>query len=326
MKAVSQNQLHDFLHSLTTEYNVFGPVALHDGTLSLGQLEQEPFKLLSGKIPLRITSIFFPHISRLLTISNDQIDVPETDSKPILIIGLTAEDLETLEFTDMVFLTGCRDDLYHKSRSSSIIIGVSGRRFTNGEFSRISGGKCDIELINDGERFIISPYSEKGKTLSDRIDMKDDTVSIKALQQESDALLEPDRDILQKASELLLQDKVSDEFWINMANQCIECTTCNNVCPTCTCFDMYDISQKDKVTRYRQWDSCLLSGFMREASGHNPLGDQASRARRRIHHKLAADVNRWGRISCFLCGRCDDICPTGLGMKAVARDIVKQFG
>jgi len=326
MKVITQNQLHDFLHSLATEYDVFGPVALHDGTLSLGQLESEPFKLLSGIIPLRISSIFFPHSSQVLTISDGRVDVPQTAAKPILVIGLTDKDLEALEFTDNVFLTGCRDELYHQNRSSSIVIGVSGRSCVNGEFSKIAGGKCDIELINNGENFVVYPYSEQGKLLSDRIDSEDCVISIEALQQESDSLIEPDKDIILKASELLLQNKVSDEFWSNIANQCIECTSCNNVCPTCTCFDMYDVSQKNKVTRYRQWDSCLLSGFMREASGHNPLGDQASRARRRIHHKLAADVQRWGKISCFLCGRCDDICPTGLGMKAVARDIVEQFG
>ncbi len=326
MKVITQNQLHDFLRSLTTKYDVFGPVVLHDGMLSLGQLETKPFKLLSGKIPLRISSIFFPHASTVLTISADRVDVPQAASKPILVIGLTAGDLEALEFTDNFFLTGCRDDLYHQNRSTSIVIGVSGRSSANGDFHKISGGKCDIELINDGERFLVSTYSEKGKTLVDRISAEDEDISLEALQQESNSLPEPDRDIIQKASELLLQDKVSDEFWVNVANQCIECTTCNNVCPTCTCFDMYDVSNKDNVIRYRQWDSCQLSGFMREASGHNPMREQASRARRRIHHKLAADVQRWGKISCFLCGRCDDVCPTGLGMKAVARDIVEQFG
>ncbi len=65
---------------------------------------------------------------------------------------------------------------------------------------------------------------------------------------------------------------------------------------------------------------------MREASGHNPMGEEHIRTRRRIHHKLAADPTRWGRISCFLCGRCDEVCPTGIGIKAVAREMVRRYG
>jgi heterodisulfide reductase subunit C len=73
------------------------------------------------------------------------------------------------------------------------------------------------------------------------------------------------------------------------------------------------------------WDSCQLDGFMREASGHNPLGTEALRTRRRIHHKLAADPTRWGHLTCYLCGRCDAACPTGIGIQSVARRIVSRF-
>ncbi|MRR39590.1 hypothetical protein EG829_34055, partial [bacterium] len=82
----------------------------------------------------------------------------------------------------------------------------------------------------------------------------------------------------------------------------------------------------ERVERSRMWDSCQLDGFMREASGHNPLGTEALRTRRRIHHKLAADPERWGEISCFLCGRCDAVCPTGIGIFAVARELVARYG
>ena len=40
---------------------------------------------------------------------------------------------------------------------------------------------------------------------------------------------------------------------------------------------------------------------------------------------LAADVQRWGHVTCFVCGRCDKVCPTGIGIKAVSRAIVERF-
>ena len=119
---------------------------------------------------------------------------------------------------------------------------------------------------------------------------------------------------------------VPDSFWAEIGDRCIACTGCNLACPTCTCFGMQDWRSSREVERSRMWDSCQLDGFMREASGHNPLGTEALRTRRRIHHKLAADPVRWGEISCFVCGRCDDVCPTGIGIVAVARELVARFG
>jgi len=327
MKAISPIRLHPFLGSLASEYDVLGPIVLTDGTLSFGPLSGEPFALLQGRVPFRIASLFFPHISRLLTISGDnRIEIPDSADKPLLTIGWNADDLDALEFTDNVFRSGFCDDLYDRIRATSVIIGVTGRDSRNGDFDRIAGGKCDLELIYDGRFFIIAPYTEKGNELAERMDGGEESASMEALVQESDAIQQPGKDLLHRASDLLIQEKVTDEFWTEIANRCIACTTCNNVCPTCTCFEVYDVRHKDKVDRVRQWDSCQLSGFMREASGHNPLGSQASRARRRIHHKLVADRQRWGAISCFLCGRCDDSCPTGIGIQSVAREIVERFG
>jgi len=132
-------------------------------------------------------------------------------------------------------------------------------------------------------------------------------------------------DSLQRASLLLIEDKVPDQFWQEIADRCILCSGCNLACPTCSCFCLQDRQFANNTERSRVWDSCQLDAFMREASGHNPLGTEALRTRRRIHHKLAADVLRWGELGCVACGRCDRACPTGIGMLAVAELIVKRF-
>jgi formate hydrogenlyase subunit 6/NADH:ubiquinone oxidoreductase subunit I len=128
-----------------------------------------------------------------------------------------------------------------------------------------------------------------------------------------------------RASGLLRADLVPDAFWSEIGDRCIACTRCNMVCPTCTCFGVEDWRGAGQVERSRKWDSCQLEGFMREASGHNPMGSQALRTRRRIHHKLAVDPARWGVISCFRCGRCDAVCPTGIEIMAVARELVSRY-
>ncbi|RJP22614.1 MAG: hypothetical protein C4527_21585 [Candidatus Omnitrophota bacterium] len=327
MKTITCDQFHHFLYSIREDFEIVGPVILHDGTLSLGRLTAEPLALFAGRIPFRFTSLFFPHSERLFAMSDEyRFDKSGSSAKPLLVVGWRAEDLEALEFIDEFFRTGFRDDVFCDRRQSSVVIGVSGRCGVNGEFCRISEGKCDMELIYDGKHFIMAEYTENGRFLSEKIVWGEETDSLEALLQESRALRTPEREILQTASQLLMRNQVDDDFWAEIADRCIQCTSCTNVCPTCTCFDVYDMRLKRKIERYRMWDSCQMSGFMREASGHNPLASQSDRTRRRIRHKLVDDLHRWGRMTCFLCGRCDDVCPTGIGMKAVAAEIVERFG
>jgi len=132
--------------------------------------------------------------------------------------------------------------------------------------------------------------------------------------------------LILQASRILHEQELPESFWDEIGTYCIQCTGCNLVCPTCTCFGIQDWRYAKRVERIRMWDSCQLTGFMQEAGGHSPLDTDALRTRRRIHHKLAADPVRWGEISCFVCGRCDTTCPSGIGIIAVAREIVTRFG
>ena len=232
-------------------------------------------------------------------------------------VGLTAQDADGLEFLDRFYNENYRDDIYFNKRNGAVIVCVSGRCGANGEFLKVAGKKCDMELICDGDKYLVAVYSKAGKALAKRIRSGsdvDDKIA-EELQRESDNLPGDDLELIQAASRLLLDEKVPEEFWQSVSDRCIACTACNLVCPTCTCFDVFDRKTSGKMRRWRIWDSCQLDGFMREASGHNPMGTESLRTRRRIHHKLAADVTRWGQLTCVLCGRCDEVCPTGIDIR-----------
>ena len=326
MKAVSHEQLRCALETLSAEYDVRAPIALQDGTRSFGRIEEGPLAVLGGRIPLKTTCLFFPQFDNVLTVSESSgVCMAQPVEKPLLVLGMTSDDLDCLEFTDKFFSDVFHDEVYHGKRNRAIVIGLSGRCGVGGEFFRIAGGKCDLELVVDGDQFIVMAYSEAGKDLAECLPSSEDVDSIEALQQESDALPDNEAELVGKASEIMLAGGVPEEFWAEIEESCIECTSCNYACPTCTCFEVYDLNYGDRVERARMWDSCLLDGFMREASGHNPMGAAGNRTRRRIHHKLVADRIRWGHITCFACGRCDDVCPTGIGIFAVSREIVKRY-
>jgi ferredoxin len=325
MKRLTEAEVQSFLKPLESRYEVWVPVRLHDGTRSLGRLADGPLALAGGALPHKPTGMFFPQMDVILSLQGSIVEAPAPPAKPLLVVGFTAEDLDCLAFIDRFYGENFRDTVYFGKRENAVTVGVTGRCGKDGRTLKTCGGNCDIELVYDGQGYLLVAHSDVGKTLSDGVrgvPVPDGSLDAIA----AEAGTGEDRALLEKASRLLLEDKVPEAFWEQLANRCIACTTCNLVCPTCTCFDVFDRKDGDRDERWRMWDSCQLDGFMREASGHNPMGKEAVRTRRRIHHKLGADPRRWGQITCMLCGRCDDACPTGIGIKAVCREMVEQYG
>lgn len=328
MKALTAQELEASFRALEGDYDVRVPVALHDGTRALGKLDDGPLALAGGALPLKITSAFFPQMETIFQVGDDGLTMPPPPARPLLVVGFTAQDAACLEFIDRFFSEGFRDDLYLNKRHGAVVVCVSGRCGRDGEPLKIAGGKCDLELICDGQRYLIASYSQAGEALAGRFEPGRDVHdgALAALRAESDHLGDEEARLIETAARLLREEKVPEEFWQGIADRCIACTSCNLACPTCTCFDVFDSKAADKTVRWRLWDSCQLDGFMREASGHNPMGAEHLRTRRRIHHKLAADPMRWQTITCFLCGRCDEVCPTGIGIKAVCREMINTYG
>jgi len=327
MKYVTEEQLQTFLRSTESEYNVCVPVRLGDGTRALGRLDEGPLALAGGTIPQKVTNVFFPQMQVVMNSGLDDACTPSNRDKPLCVVGFTAADVDSLAFIDTFYDSNYRDDIYFGLRDQAVVVCLSGLCGAQGEFLRIAGGKCDMEWISRGDDYVAAAYSDAGNALLETLE--GGPVSEREwaeLQSQSDALGTEDLDLLRKASELLHADKVPETFWEAIGDRCIACTSCNLACPTCTCFDVFDRLAGDTTERWRMWDSCQLDGFMREASGHNPMGRESIRTRRRIHHKLGADVMRWGQISCMLCGRCDDVCPTGIGIKAVCKEMVEKYG
>ncbi|MNN90396.1 Anaerobic sulfite reductase subunit A [compost metagenome] len=74
----------------------------------------------------------------------------------------------------------------------------------------------------------------------------------------------------------------------------------------------------------RVWDSCLYEGFQKEASGHNPAAMPGQRVQRFWQHKFGEGFRReFGRYGCIGCGRCDQVCPGGIGVHAVMHKVGK---
>lgn len=325
MKLLSPDRVGEFFGRWSGLYEVRVPVRLSDGTRVLGTPGDGNITLLGGALPAKPTSAFFPQQAAVFSALDGRVSGTVPQPLPLLVAGFTPNDLACLRFIDRFFGEGWRDDPYFQRRDGAVVIGVSGFCGPAGALLPPSGGGCDLEFLFNGADFLVVSYSDPGALLARDLPDAPDGAELPVLK--AAALWEDgDRAFLERASELLRNDRVPDSFWSEIGDRCIACTGCNLVCPTCTCFGVQDRRKETAVERSRMWDSCQFDGFMREAGGHNPLGSEALRTWRRIHHKLAADPERWGEISCFRCGRCDAVCPTGIGIIAVAGEMVRRYG
>jgi sulfhydrogenase subunit beta (sulfur reductase) len=326
VKILSNDRLSELFARLAATFEVRMPVLLADGTRSLGSPGDGPLSLFGGSLPGKPTAAFFPHHGPIFTAAGGTLLVPPPLERPLFVAGFTRRDLSCLRFIDRFFADGFRDDLYFRQREEAVVAGVSGWCGPDGALLPLAGGECDLELSWDGARWLVIPYSGPGLAIAAELADVAPPDALDRLREASAALEDRNEILIRRASQLVRSGCVPDSFWDEIGDRCIACTGCNLACPTCTCFGVQDACSGARLERSRMWDSCQLDGFMREASGHNPLGTQGLRTWRRIHHKLAADPERWGEISCFVCGRCDAVCPTGIGIFAVAAEMVARFG
>jgi formate hydrogenlyase subunit 6/NADH:ubiquinone oxidoreductase subunit I len=115
-----------------------------------------------------------------------------------------------------------------------------------------------------------------------------------------------------------------------MAKTCFSCGSCNQVCPTCYCFNVQDDVNWDLKTgkRDRAWDGCLLDGFTKVAGDHEFRNQRADRFRHRLYRKakyVPAKIE--GQIACVGCGRCVNAClPNIANPVAVYNRLIDDLG
>ncbi len=110
-------------------------------------------------------------------------------------------------------------------------------------------------------------------------------------------------------------------FWKQATVSCIGCGICTFLCPTCHCFDIVDEGDIEGGRRVKNWDYCQGKLFTLHTSGHNPREFQFERYRQRIQHKFRYYVDKFGRILCTGCGRCQRACPVDHAMLHILKRI-----
>lgn len=244
------------------------------------------------------------------------------ESKPYILFGVHPYDLKAISQMDRVFAEGKPDPHYLRRRETILLIGIDPTRvaprsfWTTMEAATVSSG-FDLMLTDLGESYIVEVGSEKGSNLLTqyaKVRHATNNEAVKRIDirsQISDMSKKRGLTFPKREIPALLEHSITNPLWEENAGKCLNCGTCNMVCPTCYCFDVWDNMELDLVhgQRLRRWDGCLLSDFAKVATGENFRETRTSRYRHRFFRKGQYLFKKLlNDVACVGCGRCASSC------------------
>jgi len=311
----------------------------------------EPFDWSPPSALAGAKRFFFPPRETLLSWRGDELVEATPRPSRFVLFGVRPCDLAAIAVQDRVF---AGDPWYARRRADALLVGLDCLAACAGGFCRdVEAGPFahagfDLQLTPLGaERVVVTVGSARGHDAFAAAGLaplgvagaqlgaaaaggadaagaesaSGDVASVDAGLGEALAAAEaaarasfPERAFVARAQARLARGEIADAEWQALGPACFACTGCTSLCPTCSCFTVVDEACGEEGVRARVWDSCLLDGFQREASGHHPAPRPGDRVRRFWQHKLSRDfVPALGRVGCVGCGRCEVTCPGSIG-------------
>ncbi|MDD5594558.1 MAG: 4Fe-4S dicluster domain-containing protein [Candidatus Margulisbacteria bacterium] len=260
-------------------------------------------------------------------------------AEKLTILGARGCDLEALEVSDRVFGEGeYQDPFYLKRRENSFIIGADCTGCGQTCFCTLVRGKpwplqrFDLSLAPIEGGFIVEVGTDKGKKFVE----ENHSLFSESAEAGQTAKAENRKKVLQLLAQVNGQYQYKREIaeshkrnlenqaWKVLTKDCVECSSCNLICPTCTCFLLTDSGGQGEFSRHKVWDACLKSAYQKVAGGSNPRGKLYQRLQNRYHCKMDYSFDRLGRYTCVGCGRCIDGCAGNIDMRKIFAELERQ--
>jgi sulfhydrogenase subunit beta (sulfur reductase) len=265
---------------------------------------------------------FQPQVETLLTFKVSDGYKSVDDSTEMILVGVHPYDLVALNQMDIIFSQDQCDKHYVMRRQKATIIACDVVNPSKNVFAAEMGTAVvkegyDVLLTDIGDGYLAEAATEKGKVLLATIKGATDAAGADIAKREE--VWQKNKTALSKhklgckPAELpkLLEKAYSHAVWEEKARTCYSCGSCNQVCPTCYCFDVQDNLNWDLQSgkRNRLWDGCLLEAFATVAGNHNFRKNRAERFRHRLYRKgMYVPSKIGGQIACVGCGRCVGAC------------------
>jgi sulfhydrogenase subunit beta (sulfur reductase) len=270
---------------------------------------------------------FFPPRSVLFsTKRNNGSWVIEQDTTPppaYALIGVRPCELAAILVQDRVFLREeWSDPIYRTRRQNAFILAVNCLHPCGTCFCASMGtgpeseSGYDLSMTELEDVFLVKIGSEAGRMALASLPLQ--PASAFLLQAASKGLDDARRHMgrqLPNPQELpdLLLNNLEHPRWNVVAARCLSCTNCNQVCPTCFCWDSFEQPDLSGTSsqRVRVWDSCFNPDYSYVVGG-NTRANTRARYRQWLTHKLASWQKQFDVLGCVGCGRCITWCPAGI--------------
>ena len=335
-------------------YQVIGP-HLQDGAISYGPIqeiedlpigwtaEQGPafyrlqrrsdsamFQYAAG--PKSLKDFIHPSEIRLFSAVREEGAfriLPNSDPAPrYAFLGVRACELAAAGIQDRVLLEGrYSDPIYRARRGNSIIIAVQCSAPSEVCFctSMGTGPRAEAgfdlaltELIGPGSHeFVVEVGTQLGAELLSEIEFSDASPDLRNQAQAATqaAAASIQRRLDTNGLREVLRDNFDHPHWDDVAQRCLACGNCTQVCPTCFCVNVEDSTDVAGQTaeRWRRWDSCYSLAFTYIHGGSVRVSTK-SRYRQWLTHKLSYWHDQFASSGCVGCGRCIAWCPAGIDL------------
>jgi len=324
-KGIRKADLQEFLRSLAPRFRVVAPLKGMGADMVMGDLDEGELAEDPGRMHFSVKGVFFPRQESMFRFRKGEF-FEEEGERPAAVFGLRPCEARGLQHLDRFFRQDFCDYYYQRNRRGSLVMTVAcpvpPSRFcfcTSTGGAPVAESGFDLQFLPlDESTFAVESGSEAGGELLASSFFHDlspaEQARLEKLKAEAPGKLAL-RFPLEKIRRALESGSVPDEFWQRFGEICLYCGACTAVCPTCTCYDVSDRTcDAGEIERGRSYDSCIFGGFTREASGHNPRKDEATRNKRRLEHKLLFDPHKYGYFTCTGCGKCSEFCLSGYSM------------
>jgi len=341
VKKIKKNDFAKLVESLIATERVIGVQARGD-RFDFGPLESADALRLDYDVTLQPPKKYFqPPVETVMTYEIGGEYKSQCDNEKFILIGVHPYDMIAINQMDKIFSQDNYDNHYMTRRNNAAIIACDVVTPSKNVFASSMGTATvkqgyDVLLTDIGDSYIAEAATKKGQALlakaAGATEAGDNDLKKRMQVWEKNKKSLNKHELNCKPSDLpgLLEKAYNHPVWEEKAKTCFSCGSCNQVCPTCYCFNVQDdVSWNLKAgKRMRAWDGCLLDGFTKVAGEHEFRKNRADRFRHRIYRKGKYVPGKiGGEIACVGCGRCVGAClPDIANPVAIYNRLVEDLG
>lgn len=247
--------------------------------------------------------------------------------QPLAILGARSCDLAAMGIQDKVFLHGKYVDPRYKERRENLFIVAINCSYSSQNCFCVSAGTgplvkhpYDILMTEIEGGLVVKTGSIRGEEIIAglHLDCSQTHQDKQAAQNvENAAIMQTKRIPLDNGYGLrdLLFSNLDHPRWNEVADRCLSCGNCTQVCPTCFCHSETEAPALDGSCseHQREWDSCFTAGHS-YLNGKVIRDDTRKRYRQWLTHKVGSWFDQFDVSGCVGCGRCVSWCPVGIDL------------